>query len=209
MKLFSMIKKGDVHLEHSGKILKSASFEEVLSGKAIIEEALKDVEAYKRENEEECRLLREKAKEEGFQEGLKQLNEKILKLDDKIRQVHHEMNQWILPLALKAAKKILGRELEMHSEAIVDIVLQALKPVKDASKIKILVSKEDLETLENQKAQFKNLLEHVDVLKIEERSDLDKGDCVIETEGGIINASLENQWRALEAAFETHLKQKP
>ena len=34
------------------------------------------------------------------------------------------------------------------------------------------------------------------------------GVCIIETEAGIINASLENQWRALESAFEAFMKQK-
>ncbi|MBI3211529.1 MAG: HrpE/YscL family type III secretion apparatus protein, partial [Simkania negevensis] len=36
---------------------------------------------------------------------------------------------------------------------------------------------------------------------LEDREDIAPGGCIIETEAGIINASLANQWQALEAAF--------
>ena len=72
--------------------------------------------------------------------------------------------------------------------------------------IKIIVSKQDKEALESGKEKLKSLFDHLRILTIEEREDLTPGSCIIETESGIINASLDNQWRALEAAFEAFFK---
>jgi type III secretion protein L len=207
MKLFSLIKQGDVHLSLKGKILPKEELGELLNAKEIIERAETDAEEYSQENVDRCQKEREKAHEEGYQAGLTELNRHILALDNKIKELHHEMNKLILPLALKAAKKILGRELESHPEAIVDVVLQTLRPVREAHRVKIYVSKEDREHVEAKKPGIREKLEQVQNLSIEERADLKQGDCIIETESGIINATLENQWRALEAAFETYLKQ--
>lgn len=73
-------------------------------------------------------------------------------------------------------------------------------------RITIWVNKADKEALEKEKPALKEKLEQVDSLLIKDRDDVACGGCIIETESGIINASVDNQWRALEAAFERFLK---
>ena len=75
-----------------------------------------------------------------------------------------------------------------------------------AHHIKIYVNRKDYEFLEKKKKEIKKILDHVQTFTVEEREDVSSGGCIIETEAGIINASLENQWRALEAAFEAFMK---
>ena len=68
----------------------------------------------------------------------------------------------------------------------------------------IYVNKVDKEILEAKSPKSKRSSSRSKVLTIQERSDIAPGGCVIETESGIINASIENQWRALESAFEKY-----
>jgi len=117
------------------------------------------------------------------------------------------MNPLILPLALKAAKKIVAGELQTQPETIVNIVLQALAPVMQNHKITIYVNKADKEILETEKPRLKEKLEQVQSLIIKDRDDISPGGCMIETESGIINSTIENQWRSIEAAFDRYLKQ--
>lgn len=117
-----------------------------------------------------------------------------------------EVHKNILPLALKAAKKIVGEELKLHPDRIVDIVLNSLKPVTQHKKIIIYVNKVDLAMLEENREKLKQAFERLESLSVQERSDIEPGGCMIETEAGIINAQLENQWRALENAFESFHK---
>jgi type III secretion protein L len=106
----------------------------------------------------------------------------------------------------KAAKKIVGRELELSEDAIVDIVSSSLKAVAQHHKITIYVNKKELAILEANRPRLKNIFESLESLSLRERNDIAPGGCVIETEGGIINAQLDNQWRILEKAFDNLLK---
>ena len=161
---------------------------------------------YRKEVAVEAEKTKEQAFKEGFQEGLTSLNKHLFALDKELKELREEIQKKILPLSLKAARKIIGNELKIHPDRIVDIVLTSLKPVTQHRKIIIYVNKNDLKAIEKSKSQIRQIFEHLESLSIQERDDIEPGGCMIETEAGIINAQLENQWRALESAFESFMK---
>ncbi len=205
-RLFSLIKDGEVHPASNNKVIPKEDFSTLMEASEILEKARQDAEAYRAATEAECIELKEAAKKEGYQEGLEQLNANIIGLDQEKKRLRHEMNKLILPLALKAAKKIVSKELETKPETIVDIVLQALSPALQSHHITIWINKSDKEILEKEKTRIREKLEQVESLSIKERDDVAQGGCIIETESGIINASIDNQWRAIESAFDKYLK---
>ena len=207
-KYFSLIYSGDIHqseLPHHN-IVDAADFSELLAATDVLEKARQDVATYLEENKKECQTLLEKTKEAGFNQGLTEFNKQILHYEQKIKEMEHTLQKQVLPIALKAAKRIVGCELKNHPETIVDIVRKTLKPVTQSHHIKIYVNKKDKGLLETEKNALKNLFDYIKTFVIEERDDISPGGCIIETEAGIINASLESQWRALEAAFEAFMK---
>ncbi len=206
MKFFSLIYQGDVHPSEDEKIIPAEDFSTLMEASELLKRAKEDIEEHKKQVHKECEKLREEAREEGYQQGLMQLNEQIVSFDKQLKLIRLELQKQILPLSLKAAKKIVGEQLSVNPETIVEIVLQTIAPVTQNYRYTIYVNKEDKEILETQKPRIKEILEHVKTLIIQERSDVAPGGCIIETESGIINASIENQWRALEAAFEKYMK---
>jgi len=205
-KFFSLIFSGDLHRAGEDKVLPKESFSVLLEAREVLAMAKEDVKAYLKQNQEECRKVLEEAQKVGFNKGLTEFNKQILLYEHKIKCMEHELQKVVLPLALQAAKKIVGRELELKPETILDIVQQTLRPVTQSHHIKIYVSKKEKEILEKSKKEIKKSLEQVRTFTIEEREDISPGGCIIETEAGIINASLENQWQALESAFEAFMK---
>ena len=205
-KYFSLIYSGDIHKNDQDTFIPAKEFSELLNAREVLNKAKEDVTVYLEENKKECKKYLEEAKEAGFNQGLTQFNQQILHFQQKMKQIEHDLQNLVLPLALKAAKKIVGTELESHPETIVEIVRQNLKAVTQAHHIKIYVNRKDYEFLEKKKKEIKKILDHVQTFTVEEREDVSSGGCIIETEAGIINASLENQWRALEAAFEAFMK---
>jgi type III secretion protein L len=205
MKFFSLISNQEIKTSGE-KIIPAKEFSSLKKAEEILKQVKSESLEYKKKIAIECETLKESAFKQGFDEGLAKLNENILKLDKEINKFEEEMQKKILPIALKAAKKILGEELKLHPDRIIDIVIQALKPVTQHYKIKIFVNKQDLDILESSKEKIKAILEQVKTLSIVERDDIEPGGCIIETEAGIINAQLENQWRALEIAFENFMK---
>jgi type III secretion protein L len=206
VKFFSLITQGDVHTATDEKVIPASEYAILQSASEILEKARADADAHKERTEQECEELKEQAKKEGFDEGLNSFNEHVVHFEQELKKLRHEMNKLILPLALKAAKKIVAKELQLHPDTIVDIVLQALTPVTQNLKITIYVNKAEKEALEAEKPRIKEILEQVQSFSIQERDDIHSGGCIIETESGIINATIENQWRALESAFDKYMK---
>ncbi len=205
-KKFTLLSHEDVSLEPGEKVISKAEFSKVVSAQEILKEAEKQTKEYKELVIEECEKIKEVAYKEGFQEGLKQLNEHILSVGHLLKTVRDEVNKKILPLAIQAAKKILGEELKLHPDRIVEIVKQALKPVMQHHKIVIYLNKLDLERVEKKKKEVRKMLDQAESFSLKEREDIEPGGCIIETEAGIINAQLENQWRALETAFKAFME---
>lgn len=206
MKYFSLIYQGEVHPADGNKVIPSETYATLIEASEIVNRAKEDAVQYKKQVEEECQQLKKKAWDEGYAEGLSQFNQHLLHFDQQLRILRNDLMKQILPLALKAAKKIVGEQLDLKPETIVEIVIQILAPVSQNRRVNICVNKVDKEILETEKPKIKSILEQVQVLTIQERSDIAPGGCIIETESGIINASIENQWRALESAFEKYMK---
>lgn len=206
MNLFSFLSGEEVHLPPGEKIIKEEDFTTLLSAAELLEKAKNEIEKRKMDLEKEGEEIHQKAQKEGFEEGLAQFNEALVTLENQKKELQEEYEKKLVPIAIQAAKKILGEELKLHPDRIRDIVIQALKPVSQHRRIKIYVNKADLELLEKEKPKIKEILEQVDTLSIQERSDVQPQGCIIETEAGIINAQLETQLRALENAFKKLLK---
>lgn len=206
MKFFSLLSLKEVHAAPGQKIIPAAEFSELQKASDILKKAKREAEEHKKEAIQEAEKIKEDGFQQGLQEGLTSLDAHILALDKELKQIREEVHQKILPLALKAARKIVGEELNLHPDRIVDIVMTALKPVTQHHKIILYVNRQDLESLEKHKNKIRKIFERLDNFSLQERSDIEPGGCIIETEAGIINAQLENQWRALESAFESFMK---
>lgn len=207
-KFFTLFHGESVLLAPQTKRIPADAISKALDAEHVLAEVKASAERYRLEVVEEAEMLKQVAINEGYEEGFKQWGEHIVHLEQEIEKVRQEVTAMIIPIALKAAKKIVGREIELSNETIVDIVLNNIKAVSSHKKIKIYVNKTDLEALEGNKNVLKQVFENLESLSLIERNDVKPGGCIIETEGGIINAQLENQWRILEQAFSTLMKQQ-
>ncbi len=201
MTLFSLFSKKEISAQPGQKIIKKDDYEILLSAQEILQTAQKEAEEFTKKSKDKAEKLKAEEKEKGFQQGLEEFNEKLIKIEKEFAAFKKETEKKVMQIALQAAKKILGDELKTHPDRIVDIVKQALKPVLQHKKVTIFAHPDDIQHLKAQKAELQKILSQADFFSIQERPDVKPGGCIIQTESGIINAQLENQWRALEAAF--------
>ena len=207
-KLFSLISGEKLHGAQKGKIIPAEDFSSLLDAHELLERVKKDADAYRLQVTKECEIIKEQAQKEGFEEGFRKWIEHITSLEQEIEKVRSDLEKMLIPVALKAAKKIVGREIELSDDTIVDIVANSLKAVSQHKRITIYVNRKDLDSLESHRPKLKEIFESLEVLSLRDRPDIAQGGCVIETEGGIINAQLENQWKALESALDVLFKKK-
>ncbi len=207
-KYFSFVYSGEIREDSEKKVIPQEEFNTLLTAQQVLEKAKEDVDQYLEKNKKDCELFAEEAKDLGHKQGLLEFNKQILYFNDRINQIELDLQKQLLPLTLKAAKKVLGVELETNPEAIIDIIRKTITPITQNTSVKIYVSKEDRQVVEKKKKELKDILEYAEVFMIEEKDDIKKGDCIVETETGIINASLENQWNAMESAFKAFTNNK-
>lgn len=201
-KIFTLIKGEPVHLGPGTKVIKASDFGAMLSAEEMLQQVKEDADAYVRKVTEEAETIKEQAQQQGFEEGFRQWTEQIAYLEEEIKKVRADVQKTVIPVALSAAKKIVGQELELSEDVIVAIVTDNLKAVSQHSFIKIFVHPSESEIIELRKEELKNIFESLESLKILPRKDIEKGGCVIETEAGIINAQLGNRLTILEQAFQ-------
>lgn len=205
-KFFSLISGKEVRSAPGEKIIPAKEFSTLTDAVEVLKKARSDAFSYRKEVALEAEKTKDAAFSEGFEEGLTSLNKHLLALDEELKVLRESVQKKILPLALKAARKLVGEELRLHPDRIVDIVMNSLKPVTQHRKIIIYVNKTDFEQIEKNKSKIRKVFEHLESLSVQERDDIEPGGCMIQTEAGIINAQLESQWRALESAFESFMK---
>lgn len=205
MYTFTLVDKKDVHTGKK-KIIPGKDFSKLVDAIEIIEKAKEEAKKIVDETLVNCEEIKAEAKQAGFEEGLAKFNEHILYIEDQIKALRHEMQKVLLPLVLRATKRIIGEELELNPSSVVHVVMQAIKSVSQCRHVKLFVNKADLESIEGEKPKIKALFEHLDSFLIEASPDVTKGGLIIETEKGILNATLETQYRALERAMEAYKK---
>ena len=200
MYLFKIKDNFTVH--GNSKIIPKNEFAAVLDAKTLIEEAEKEAKAIVERAHEEAKRIHKEAKDQGFNEGLEPYNAHILYFEGSVKDLRHELQKTLLPLVFKTTKRIVGEALTKHPEIVVDVITQVIKEVTSSHEVKLYVNRADLEVLEANKENFKQLFERLDLFSIEERSDVERGSCIIQTEKGILNANLENQFKALKKALK-------
>lgn len=205
-KFFTLIFGDRIHVAPKTKVIPAAELTLLQDASQVLEHVQEDAKKYRIQVADENENLKENAFKEGYEEGFKQWAELLANFEKQIETLQKEMQQAIIPVALKAAKKIVGKEIELSQDVIVDIVASNLKAVAQHKRITIYVNKKELEALEKNKPKLRDFFEHLESFSIREREDVAPGGCIIETEVGIINAQMEHRWKVLEKAFEALMK---
>jgi flagellar biosynthesis/type III secretory pathway protein FliH len=106
----------------------------------------------------------------------------------------------IAAIALRAAEKILGREVSDHGAAV-EIVSQALGAVRRARRIKVRICPEDAPALREREGWLVARVSQGASFELCEDPSIARGGCIVETDTGSVDARLETQLAALRRAL--------
>jgi flagellar assembly protein FliH len=124
---------------------------------------------------------------------------------ERIREaMHHwyeETERELAPLAIKMAERILKEQLSLDRSAVHGIVRAALSEVTHASKARIRVNPLDLETLREHKDELFACAQSLRNFEIVADPTI-LGGCIVDTDGGIIDASIDGGLEAFESALD-------
>jgi len=101
----------------------------------------------------------------------------------------------LVELSIEIAKKLVHREVKLDEKIIATLVRVALDRLTTKKGIKVTVNPLDSEVLNN---ELKDLLGEEGTIELKTDDDLRRGDCLVESDYGSIDARISEQFKEIE-----------
>lgn len=153
----------------------------------------------------------QKGKEDGYEEGfekgyeeakseaqtkIEELNKLLEKVDKHFEEELEKLPVEVIELSVKIASKIVNKKINFNPELINNIIFDLLEEIGDAHQDVVIKISPDMEKYINE-VDVENKLNHENLTFVADEKLLD-GDCIIETEYGGKDATIENKLELIE-----------
>ncbi len=186
--------------------------------KSIIGNAQEEADYIRAQVFEESNKMREEADKQGYAEGLKRAQTEIeadrqlameqakIMVEDA-RRMKSEMLNSVEPdmvrLVLAIARKVVVTDLSIQPQAIVSIVRQAIANLSDPDHVRVYLNPEDMALIIDS-INWGDLGEigNQDIqVEVKEDRRINRGGCMVESSGGIVDAQLNTRLETIEAVL--------
>ena len=160
------------------------------------------IELAKRQAEE----LRQRGYDEGYQEGLGQYTEQTTRALLEVEKYKRAVEPEFIRLVCACVERIIGEELKLNPEAVIGVVRAALKDATQQREVNVRIHPDDTDALRKHQRRLVDALARASTIEIREDATVARGGCIIMTELGTIDASLERQMMALKTVLEDEMQ---
>ena len=176
-------------------------FDAKLEGDRLVSEAREAAERELAAARDEAERIARKAEVEGRERGLAAVTELLVGARAVAARARAGAEAELRTLAVRIAEKILGREVALDGDAVVDVVATAMRHAGEPRELVVRCASEDLEALERGKPRLVERCRAAQVVRFVADDRVARGGCIIETELGIVDARLSTQLDAIERAL--------
>ena len=198
-----MLQLNDNSLAADGKIIPAEQYQAYLDAQGIIAAAQEQAAQIIADAQQEYEAQKLQGFEDGMTEGRLEMAEKMVDSVAKSVDYFSDLEDRMVDLVAKALKKIVG-EMDAR-ERIVAVVRHALAVARNQAKITIRACPAEVEVLQERLADIMRPYPAINFIDIVPDSRLDEGGCILETDIGIIDASIDIQLRAIEQSLAKSL----
>lgn len=157
--------------------------------------------------------IRQEAQQQGYMDGLKaaenegekirqQAQQVLHQAEETRRQTFNEMEQEIINLAVTIAEKYLATQLRLDGNIVVEAAKEALHLVRDREQVTLYVNPEEAAVYLGSKQELEQVLSDRATLSIIMDEQVKPGGCLVQTEQGIVDATVDARWQeVIKAVF--------
>lgn len=150
--------------------------------------------------------------EQGYNEGKNRLDAVSAEFEQIISNLHRakesillEIEPQISSLALEVARKILQRESRLDNKVILEQVQSAIKKITiRGGLVEISINPQDAVHMSDLEKLLEKMLDKEVRLLFKEDENISVGSCIIDTQGGQLNANFRIQIESVKLAFEKY-----
>ncbi|MBN1654607.1 MAG: type III secretion system stator protein SctL [Deltaproteobacteria bacterium] len=167
------------------------------NAREILEQARSRAERLYQDAERDIRELKERAYDEGRQEGLARAAELVIRAETERKQMLAAAEKEIVELALIAAQRIVQQKLCASPETIAALVRPLIERAQRARAVTIRLSPHDLQALETALPKLLSDTRLDCAVQLEPDESITRGGCVLVSDAGTFDARIEVQLEAL------------
>ncbi len=157
---------------------------------SIIEAAEQRAAALREEAEKSYHEAREKGFQEGHAQGLRNATEQAVRLIEEVGRVQDALSREAALLAIAIADSVIGEQIATDPKVVQKMALKALQESVIGDTVTLVVNPEDESTLKGAMNQFRRVAGGASIT-IETDDALSRGGCIIRTDFGEVDASIE------------------
>ena len=187
------------------KLIKSAELGQLFEASALLEAAREKAASLEKAALEAYEEKKLEGYRDGLEEGKLEHAEKMMETIISSVEFIEGIESTLVNVVTQSIRKIIG---EMGDrERIVAIVRNALNVVRGQQKVTVRVSPADEEAVLQAMAAMTSSASGSSFLTVIADVRLEKDSCILESELGVVDASLSTQLKALENAFLSKIQQ--
>lgn len=175
------------------------------------------IEKAKSEAEVQASTVKENARKEGYKAGIiqyqneiedkkREFDEKVKELEEKFNKDRENMESDLLDVICEVVEKVFYCQFSNKKEILLNLCNRALSDNEDSKEILVKVSKNNIEEFQKKLPEItKDASENTSVQAVTDPL-LSDDQCIIETDGGIIDCSLDTEMDNLMRDLKSLIK---
>ena len=204
---FSEITTDKLKLSSHVKVLKAQEYNRYLNAQALVNAA--EQKAADIINKAEVTFEQHKLK--GYQEGLvkaqQQQSQMMLDTLEKCRQYYKKSETHLSQIVIKAIRKLIGNFDDI--ELTLKMTRQAMHTVSNQRQVTLHVAPSQVEEIKARLGQVMKEFPEISYVEVTADGRVEPGGCLLETEVGVIDATLENQLAVIEETVNKKPENQP
>ena len=198
------LENSGVTVAPSAKILRRDEHAFIIEGQRIIDAARHEATLIRQKAEAEAEAKRQEGFQKGQEEGKAQIAEHILQCMSQSAAYFSKVEDVMVDLVMRAVRHVIG---EFNQRDVVErVVRRALESTRNENHVTVRVSPSQADWLKSRIANMMQTFPKIQFLDVQADSRLPEDGCVLETEIGIVDGSLETQLKAIEKALIRSMK---
>ncbi|MCL1916577.1 MAG: HrpE/YscL family type III secretion apparatus protein [Desulfovibrionaceae bacterium] len=186
------------------RLIKAAAWANYLEAEAIVEEARAYAQNMRLEAEKAFEAEKQRGYDQGVLEGHQEHAEQIMDTVLKSIEYIEGLEKGVSALVGEALRKILGSL--PPEELMAGVVRQSLALVRGQKQVVLRVSPADEEAVKARLAEIVRDYSSIAFVDVQVDARLVRGSCTLQSEMGVIDASVETQIRAIVNTLEKQRK---
>jgi type III secretion protein L len=193
-----------ITLAPESPLLKRAEYAAVVEAQDIIAAAHEEARLIREEAKAEFERQRKEGHQQGLEEGKAEISEHIVTCMSQSAAYFSKVEDVMVDVVMRALRLVLGTF--DRKDVVENVVKQALESTRNEGHITVRVPPDQADQLKARVDSILSVTPKVKFLQVLPDARLPHDGCVLETEIGVVDATIETQLKAIEKALIRTLK---